>query len=77
MDRLPLGVAIICDYDVSRAPERTDALILHPQRTAASTSASSNTMNGASPPSSMDSRFSVGADCAISSLPVGRGVVAG
>src|SRR5215510_9090390 len=38
--------------------------------TAASRSASSNTMNGALPPSSSDSFFTVPAHCAISSLPV-------
>ena len=37
--------------------------------TAASRSASSNTMNGALPPSSSDSFFSVGADCCIRMRP--------
>ena len=38
--------------------------------TAASRSASSNTMNGALPPSSSDTFFIVPAHCAISSLPI-------
>ncbi len=37
----------------------------------ASTSASSNTMNGALPPSSSDTRFIVGAHAAISDTPTG------
>src|SRR3989441_7577903 len=37
--------------------------------TAASRSASSKTMNGALPPSSIDSFFSVGAHCAVSTRP--------
>ena len=38
--------------------------------TAASRSASSNTMNGALPPSSIETFFTVPAHCSISSLPI-------